>query len=249
MQQRDHLGARGHQGPADRGHQGVEAALLADGDATAQQGAGGAAQAVPVPDRAHELGVAVARRHPAQLPERRRPQDAVHGEPRVALEVGQGLGGEGPEDAVDATGVEAEGRQPSLQVGDVVAAQHGAAEVEEAVPEAQARLDQGRPGLGAADAVDAQAPAVLEALDGGLGPGPEDAVGVGRGRQVDQGQPSLQVGDGLALLARGERERVAGRYRYACSSWRSWALPRAPMIRSSGSPSLNSIRVGMLITS
>ena len=78
---------------------------------------------------------------PAQLPERRGPQDAVHRQPGVALEVGEGLRGQGPEDAVHLSGVEAQGRQPSLQVGDVVAAEHGAAEIQEAVPQAQPGLD------------------------------------------------------------------------------------------------------------
>ena len=110
MQKRYHLGARGHQGPADGGHQGIETTFLADGDAATQQGARGVAQTVAVPDRAHELGIAVARRHPAKLTERRRPQDAVDGEPRVALEVGQRLRGEVAEDAVDPPAVETEGR-------------------------------------------------------------------------------------------------------------------------------------------
>ena len=70
------------------------------------------------------------------------------GRPGVALEVGQGLRAEVAEDAVHPTGVEAEGRQASLQVGDVVAAQHGPAEVEEPVPEAQARPRPERPRSG-----------------------------------------------------------------------------------------------------
>ncbi len=191
----------------------------------------------------------MARRHPAQLPEGRGPQDAVHGEPGVALEVGQGLGAELTEDAVHPSGVEAEGGEASLQVSDVVAAQHGPTEIEEPVSQSQPGFDQGRPGLGAAHAVDPQAPAVLEPLDGGLGAHAEDPFGVRRTWQLDQGQPPLQVGDSLALVARGEGKAVAVVYRYACSSWRSCALPRAPMMRSTGSPSLNSIRVGMLITS
>ena len=55
------------------------------------------------------------------------PDDAVDGKAHVALEVGQGRGGQVAEDAVDAPGVEAEGRQPALQVGDVVASEHRAA--------------------------------------------------------------------------------------------------------------------------
>ena len=191
----------------------------------------------------------MARRHPAEVPERRRPQDPVDGEPGVALEVRQGLGGELAEDAVHPTGVEPEGGKASLQVSDVVAPQHGPAEVEEAVAQTHARLDHRSPGLGPAHAADPEAPAVLEALYRSFSPDAEDPFGVRSRGQLDKSETSLQVSDGLALVARGEGESVARFYRYACSSWRSCALPRAPMMRSTGSPSLNNIRVGMLITS
>ena len=52
------------------------------------------------------------------------------------------------EDAVLAAGVEAERVQPALELGDVVAAQHRAAAVEEPVAEREAALDQRGPGLG-----------------------------------------------------------------------------------------------------
>ena len=77
--------------------------------------------------------------------------------PDVALELAQRAGGVGAEDAVLAAGVEAERVEPVLELGDVVAAQHRAAAVEQPVAEAEAALDQRRPGLGAADAVDPQA--------------------------------------------------------------------------------------------
>ena len=249
MKQRYDLSTGSDQRTTDRGHQGVEPTFLTHGDTSTEQSARRAAEAVTVAHGAHELGVVVARRHPLQLEERRRPQDAVDGQRRVALEVGQGLGGALAEDAVHPARVETQGGQTSLQVSDVVAAQHGPAQIEETVAQAHARLDQCGPGLGAADAVDAQSPAVLETLDGGLGPGPEDALGVGKGGQLDERQPPLQVSDGLALFPQGQGQAVARLYRYACSSWRSCALPRAPMMRCTGSPSLNRSKVGMLITS
>ena len=73
--------------------------------------------------------------------------------------------GLGAEDAVLAPGVEAERVEAALEVVDVVAAQHRRREVEQAVAEAEAALDQRAPGLGSADAVDAQAALRLELAD------------------------------------------------------------------------------------
>ena len=70
------------------------------------------------------------------------------------------------EDAVLAAGVEAERVQAALELGDVVAAQHRPAAVEQAVAEAEAALDQRRPGLRPADAVDPQPAVVLEGAHG-----------------------------------------------------------------------------------
>ena len=105
------------------------------------------------------------------------PHDAVGREAGVALELPERGFGLGPEDAVLATGVEAEPVEPALKVGDVVAAQHRPAEVEQAVAEPVAALDQRAPGLRSADAVDAQAARVLELADRALGRVAEGTVG------------------------------------------------------------------------
>ena len=63
----------------------------------------------------------------------------------------------GPKMPSSLAGVEAERVEPPLELGDVVAAQHRPAAVEQAVAEVEAALDERRPGLGAADAVDTQA--------------------------------------------------------------------------------------------
>jgi hypothetical protein len=47
---------------------------------------------------------------------------------------------------------------------------------------------------------------VLEGLDGGPGPGPEDPVGIDRRAGQDGGQAVLDIRDGLAAVARGEGE-------------------------------------------
>src|SRR5579872_5052956 len=85
------------------------------------------------------------------------PEDPVDGHAGVALQVGQGPGRVRPEDPVDLAGVESESAQPALQVSDVVAPDHGLALIQTAIAEPVAGFDDRRPGLGAADAVDAQA--------------------------------------------------------------------------------------------
>ena len=132
--------------------------------------------------------------------------DAVDGQAGVALELGQGPHGGVAEDAVHPPGVEAERAQALLQLGHVVTPQHGGPAVEEAVTQPETGLDQGVPGLRAADAVDAEAPEPLEGLERGAGGRAEDAVGVdGRARE-DGGQAVLHVGDRVAAVADGERQ-------------------------------------------
>ena len=128
-----------------------------------------------------------------------RPGDAVDGQAGVALELAERGRGQVAEDAVDPPGVEPERAQPLLQLGHVVAPQHRGAAVEEAVAEAPAGLDQGGPGLAAADAVDPQAPAVLEGLDRGPGALPEDARRGRSRRAAELGEAVLDVGDRLPL--------------------------------------------------
>ena len=101
-------------------------------------------------------------------------------------------------------GVEAQRAQALLQLRHVVTPQHGGPAVEEAVTQPETGLDQGVPGLGAADAVDAEAAQALEGLEGGPGARAEDAVGVdGRARE-DGGQAVLDVGDRVAAVSDGE---------------------------------------------
>ncbi len=99
---------------------------------------------------------------PGDCRDRRRPADAVRGGARVALELPDRSLGLSPENAVFASRIEAEKVQPSLQLGDVVTAQHRAREVEQPVPELEATFDEGSPRLGSADAVDPQAALLLE---------------------------------------------------------------------------------------
>jgi hypothetical protein len=126
--------------------------------------------------------------------------DAVRRKPGVALELVERANGGVAEDAVDPARVEAKAAQALLELRHVVTPQHGGPAVEEAVAEPETGFDQGVPGLGAADAVDAQAPQALEGLEGGPGGGPEDAVDVDGRARDDGGETVLDVGDGGAAV-------------------------------------------------
>jgi hypothetical protein len=126
------------------------------------------------------------------------------------LEVGQGPLGALAQDAVDPAGVEAESTEPSLQVGHVVTSQRWVAPVEEPVAQPVAGLDQGGPGLLAADAVDPQAARFLKGPAGSLGVLVEAPARITRRVEPGREQPPLEVTDSLALAASAERE---ARYR------------------------------------
>ena len=122
----------------------------------------------------------------------------------VALELAQRPHRGVTEDAVDAARVEPERAQALLELGHVVTPQHRGPAVQEAVAEPKTSLDQGVPGLRAADPVHAQATQALEGLHGGAGGRAEDAIGIdGRARE-DGGQAVLDVGDRGAAVADGE---------------------------------------------
>jgi hypothetical protein len=132
--------------------------------------------------------------------------DAVDREAGVALEFGQRASGVIPEDAVDAPGVEAEGAQTLLELGNVVTAQHRPAEVEKAVADSKTGFDQGVPGLATADTVDPEAAQPLKGLKCGARRRPEDAVGLDRRPREDGCQAVLDVRDRVAAIPDGERQ-------------------------------------------
>jgi hypothetical protein len=71
------------------------------------------------------------------------------------LELGNGGVGVVAKDPVDAPWVESESAQPPLHVGDVVSLQHRTSAVKEPVAQTEAGLNQARPSLASADAVNA----------------------------------------------------------------------------------------------
>jgi hypothetical protein len=158
------------------------------------------------------------RAHPVERRDGGRATDPVGGEPGVALERPDRLARVVAEDPVLTPGVEAERVQPALQLEDVVAAHHRAAPVEEAVAEAVAALDQGRPGLAADDPVDPQPSRLLKRTDRA-----GRAVGVLTVRVRSDpvapgGEAPLQVPHGLPAGARPQRRGHAAQATNSASS-------------------------------
>ena len=187
---------------AEGGHRCREAPRLADRDATPREGRRRLPQQLARAHRRHEMkGCRAARRDPQQLAQRLAPEDAVNRQRRVLLEVAQGRRRRAAEDAVDSSSVEPERAQPLLELGDVVAAQHRRAQVEEPVAQAVAGFDQGLPGLRAADAVDAEAPAALECLQRGTRRDPELAPRVAHRPEAQRHEPVLHIDHTPAAVA------------------------------------------------
>jgi hypothetical protein len=80
----------------------------------------------------------------------------------------------GTEDAVDATGIEAQGPELALKGGYVIAPEHLTSVVQQALTKDPAGLDQSVPGLTTALSVNPQAPLLLKAPDGVFGGRAED---------------------------------------------------------------------------
>ncbi len=70
--------------------------------------------------------------------------------------------GVGAEDPVDVSGVEPEGIEAPLQLGDIVAVEHGHPQIELSIPEHESGIDHRSPRLGSNEAIHRQAPLVLE---------------------------------------------------------------------------------------
>ncbi len=198
------------QQPAEGGHDGVEASFLADRHPLPGQGARRLAQPLAIAHRGDELAAVMAGAESQQLGDRRRPGDAVDRDAHVALKVAKSGRGEIAEDAVDPAGVETQGAQALLELGDVVPPQHGRPPVEEPVTESVPGLDQSRPGLRPTHPVDPKAPAVLERLDRRPGTGSELAPSIDAGGEPELLQAALDVGHGCTAHPDLEPDRLGG---------------------------------------
>ena len=231
-----------HRPPDRRGRRG-ETAGLTERDAVVDEGVGGGAQPLPLAHGGNRIGVAEPSSEAIQRVDRGGTADPVDAEAGVALELLDGADGVGSEDAVDPPGVEAQPTEPALQLGDVLAAGHGGLQVQQAVAQLVALLDERTPGEGTADAVGVESVVGLERDDGALRPVGEGAV-VGSGIETGSPQPRLQV----AYVIASGTEAEGADYRNSPSSWSSCPLPLAPTMRFAISPSLKTMSVGMLMT-
>lgn len=125
----------------------------------------------------------------------------------ILLELLDRLVGPGPEDAVDPLRIEAELAEPTLELGYVIASHHRVAVVEEPITEPVIGFDEGVPRLPAANPVDHQAAIALKATQRSLGLGAE-LLRFGVGAVADQGEPALEIADGLARIAAAKRQAV-----------------------------------------
>ena len=196
--------------------------------------------------------------------------DAVLGHVAVLLKVEHGAQGRCAEDAVDRSGVEPDGVELALQLGDIVAVQHRHAVVEKAVAEAVAGIDHGAPGFPADETVGGEAPGLLERDHRRSGALTEDPRGIGSRREPQCVEPLLDVPDRLTgvtdpIERHGRNRRRSGPLwsrrrrvssgrggcyeRKGASSVSILTLGMAPTIRFLGCPSWYTMRVGMLITS
>jgi hypothetical protein len=202
----DYVCAGTGEGSSDGRDRRTEAALLAEGDAAALERARSTTKCLSLTDVADQLGPLTAGLDAVQLIERRAPEDAVGAESDVSLEVGERQRCLVSEDAVDPAGVEAQSPKPLLELGDIIAAEHGRAAVHESITEAITGLHQCRPRLRPANTIDSEAPPALKALDGGLGISTERPWSVVRCSQVNGRQPTLEVLDAFSAGAPLQRE-------------------------------------------
>lgn len=240
----DHGRAPVPQGLHELTGQGAQAAELADDDAQLGERAGVSRELLQLAHRGHAWpGPGLA----GQDVERTDGVDAadpVDRQAAVVLEVRHRVCRARSEDPVDPAGVESEARQERLDLGDVVAAEVGCREQEQAVAEPPGGLDDRSPRVLIALAGDDQTAFALEGPQGGLGGrAKKRRLGAG-GREPGGTEAALEVANGLAALT-GSQWEVP---RNSSSSCNRAPLPLAPTIFFLTSPSWINSSVGMLIT-
>ncbi len=159
-----------------------------------------------IPEPRDEFGLIVSGLNPQELAKGGRSRYRVRGQPGVSLELCERAGRSIPKNSIDSPGVEPEPTETLLEVGDVVAAHHRAAPVQEAVAERKAGFDERRPGLSSAHSVDTQAPSVLERLEGGARCLSKDAGWVRADAESQLDQAPLDVCDSFADAALQQRK-------------------------------------------
>lgn len=206
----ERVGGRGLRGPVALEQQHTRAGILqrrrqtdddrlqrcigADGDAQRRQGTQRSSESITFP----YSGDGRPSGPPFEAPQRLhgvRAADLIGDEACVALELTHSGTRRRTEDAIDPTGVEAQGSEAELQLGDVVASHHRGPETHESVAEAELRFHQSRPGRSVADPIAGESRLDLEVGDGRFGGSTELAGGVGDVLSGGAKTP-LEIGDG-----------------------------------------------------
>src|SRR5581483_3850642 len=142
--------------------------------------------------------------------QRSRADDSVGRLAHVELELGDRVGGPGAEDAVLLADLEAERVEAPLELADVVAPERGGTQVQDAVPQTVAGLDELAPGLAPDHAVRREPSLLLERSDGGLGRRPEPAVElVGVDPVSELEKTMLDVANGIAGVGAADDPHAA----------------------------------------
>src|SRR5581483_11455031 len=204
--------------------------------------------------------------------QRSRADDSVGRLAHVELELGDRVGGPGAEDAVLLADLEAERVEAPLELADVVAPERGGTQVQDAVPQTVAGLDELAPGLAPDHAVRREPSLLLERSDDGPNLPSSSSASIrypsSRRRCWTSRTASPVSGLRMILTQPQYSERSAGRQlngrsagetlrvesaqleggRWGSISRRSASFPRAPTTRAISFPSLKSMSVGMLMT-
>ncbi len=185
----------------------VEAALFADGHSSPGEGPRGLTEAFAVPDLGDQLfGSLLSGPEPDELADGGGAGNPIDGYSGIALELTERGRGEVSEDPVDPARVESEGTQALLQLSNVIASDHRSSPIQEAVAQAPACLDQRRPGLWTTDPIDPQTSPVLEGLDSRSSTVREGALSVHGTGKAKRLQPSLDISNRSARIAKPEGE-------------------------------------------
>lgn len=142
-----------------------QAPLMTDGDAASHEGSRAAAAQLALAYAADERTLGAIEAQPLEFVQGSEATYAIGGDRHIVLKLDHGVDRRRAKNAVDAPGVKAERAQPALELSDVVALEHWDPQVQEPVAQKVASLDQGSPGLGSADSVDAEAPTALKLTD------------------------------------------------------------------------------------
>lgn len=159
------------EGVAERRSHQAHAAEVTDGDSGALDQATGSAELFVLPHEGHGNPIGSGADEALERVDRAVTADRVDRQAGVTLEISKRTGRERPKDAVGPTGVESQGAEPALQLGHVVAPQHGGAAIEQAIAEAVTGLDEGPPGRLVTRAGGPKASMLLKSPDsfGGVG--------------------------------------------------------------------------------